>query len=133
MAETIRFKNPTAQTVKLRAVGMEDVPPGGEVDVPLELVAAGRAANGSRRKSALECVAPQLIASSEVDRAVLGETPSPPTPISKIVSIAKRLAPQEAPGVKQLREKREAALQVEAAKKAASAPVAKPPETVKAS
>lgn len=140
--EVIRFKNPTEHTIKLACVGLDDVPPGGEIDVPLALAAAGRSDNGSRAKSPIECAAPQLHPVTETDKAAWKETPAPPTPVSRVVTIAAR-APQEAPGVKALREKREALIKAEqektaqkaaaeAQEPAAPAPAAKPAQPVAA-
>lgn len=116
-SEVIRFKNPTKHTIKLESVGLDDVPPEGEIDVPLALAAPGRTDSGVRAKSPIECVAPQLIPADESDRKAWMDVPAPPTPVSKIVSIAAR-APQEAPGVKALREKREALVKAEQEKNA---------------
>lgn len=123
--ETMTFKNPTDRTVKLEAVGLDDVAPGGSVEVPIELAAPTLMANGQRGKSSLECVAPQLIPANATDQTAWEKTPTPPAPTSKIVSIQKAAQSGEPPGVKALRLQREAAVAAEAAKKAPapSAPV----------
>lgn len=118
--EVIRFKNPTKHTIKLACIGLDDVPPDGEIDVPLALAAAGRSDNGSRAKSPIECAAPQLHPVEETDKAAWLDVPAPPTPVSRVVTIAAR-APQEAPGVKALREKREALIKAEQEKTAQKA------------
>lgn len=119
-SETIKFKNPTTHTLKLEAAGLEDVPPGGEIEVPIELAAPGLADNGKRAKSAIECVAPQLVPVHEADKKAWERTPAPPEPKSKIVSIAAR-AKDEAPGVRALRQQREALIKAEQEKQAAKA------------
>lgn len=103
-SETMKFKNTADHVVKLESVGLAPVQPGAEVDIPLELCAPGRHANGSRAKSALECVAPQLKPVDPKDAEVWGAVPPPPAPVSKIVTVSVAHAPQEAPGVKALRE-----------------------------
>lgn len=103
MSQTMKFKNTSQHVVILDSVGLDPVAPGGEVDIPLELAAPGRSDSGARSKSAIECVAPQLEPSAEADRKLWKQTPPPPEPRSKIVSVSAR-QPQEAPGVKALRE-----------------------------
>lgn len=114
----MRFKNASEHTVNLDAIGLDPVEAGAECEVPLDLCAPGRRDNGGRSKSALECVAPQLVPVSSDDHAAWQETPPPPVPTSKIVSINVPRQMTEAPGVKALREKREAN-----AAKASSSPV----------
>lgn len=101
--QTMKFKNTTDKVIILDSIGLDPVKPHGEIDVPLELCAPGRTAAGSRSKSVLECVAPQLKPSDPKDAEIWGAVPTPPTPKSKIVSLARHV-PQEAPGVKALRE-----------------------------
>lgn len=108
--ETMAFQNPTDHTINLDAIGLDPVPPGGQTDVPLELCAPGRADNGKRAKSSLECVAPQLIPVSKTDHEIWKATPAQPPAVSRIVSVSKQAAPVEAPGVKLLREQRETAV-----------------------
>lgn len=127
MAQTMKFKNTSDRVVILDAVGLDPVAPGGEVEIPLELAAPGRTDAGSRAKSAIECVAPQLKPSSEADRKLWEATPPAPEPKSKIVTIASRQA-QEAPGVKALREAH-AKQQAEAKAKEAAAKPATPAQT----
>jgi hypothetical protein len=102
--ETMKFKNPTEHVIKLDAVGLDPIGPGEIAEVPLHIAAPGRGDNGNRTKSALECVAPQLVPAEKTDHAAWMETPSAPTPVSKIVSIQQGLIQKEAPGVKALRE-----------------------------
>lgn len=108
---TMIFVNPTEHTIKLDALGFDPVSPKGEVELPLTVCAPTRTDNGQRGKSPVEQVAPQLHPKSEADRKAWLEIPAPPIPQSKIVANAARhLQPQpEAPGVKALREKAEAA------------------------
>jgi hypothetical protein len=121
-SETVRFRNPTQHTLKLYCVGLEDVPPGGEIDIPMEICAPGRTDAGARKKSILEDVCPQLVPVADHDKEALGTVPPAPAPVSKIVSIAGRLQPpQEAPGVKALRDKREALIKAAQEKQAAQA------------
>lgn len=107
--ETMRFKNPTKFDVKLNAIGLSTVKAGEEIDIPLELCAPGRGSNGARSASCVESVAPQLVPVSEIDQKAWQETPEPPQPISRIVSISKQPTPVESPGVKALREQKERA------------------------
>lgn len=117
--ETIKFKNPTDRTVRLESIGLEDVPANSEIEIPIELAAPGRSDSGTRTKSAIECVAPQLVPSDPVDLAAWLVTPGAPEPKSKVVTIAARQG-VEAPGVKALRDQRQKAQD----KAQASAPVA---------
>lgn len=101
----MKFKNPTEHVLLLDAVGLPPVAPGGEVEIPDHLAAPGRTDAGARAKSPIECVAPQLVPADKNDREAWMKTPPAPTPVSKIVTVAKRM-PDEAPGVKALRELR---------------------------
>ncbi len=108
MHETMKFKNPTEHTLNLSAIGLGTIPPGGSVDVPLELCAPGRTDAGGRSKSAIECTAPQLVCD---DPAMLDQwmaVPPPPEPRSLVVSVSARPA-QEPAGVAALRAARAAA------------------------
>lgn len=115
------FVNPTEHTIVLDALGFDPVEPGGEVELPLGVCAPYRTDNGRRGKSPVEQVAPQLHPKNPEERKVWLEVPAPTVPVSKIVSNAPRhLQPQpEAPGVKALREKAEAAAKIKASKASA--------------
>lgn len=113
---TIKFKNTTDRVIVLDSIGLPPVEPNGTVEVPEDLATPGRTDAGQRSKSAIECVAPQLEPADKAEKEAWLKVPPPPTPVSKIVSVAKQ-APQEAPGVKALRELR-AKQQAEAAAKA---------------
>lgn len=116
--ETMTFHNPTEHTLRLESVGLEDVGPGEECEIPLALCAPTRTDNGNRGKSPIEQVAPQLQPKNPSDLKTWKQVPPPPIPTSKIVSVSPRQA-SESPGVKALREQREAD-----AKAKAQAPVA---------
>ena len=105
---TMIFHNPTEHTVKLDALGLDPVGPGQDCEIPLYLAAPTRTDNGNRGKSPVEQVAPQLHPKNEEDRKLWLEVPTPVAPQSKIVSVTARM-PSESPGVKALREKKEAA------------------------
>lgn len=105
--ETITFVNKSDHLIILDSVGLDPVPAGGTVEVPLHLAAPTRRDSGNRGKSPIEQVAPQLEPKDPEVKALWLQAPEPATPVSKIVSITPR-APSEAPGVKALREKREA-------------------------
>lgn len=111
----MKFKNTTDHVIILDCLGLPPVAPKGEADIPDEFCAPGRTDAGQRAKSMIENVAPQLEPSSAADKELWKATPPAPTPVSKIVTVAKR-APDEAPGVKALRELR-AKQQAEAAAK----------------
>lgn len=102
---SMKFKNPTDHVIILDAVGLPPVAPKGEVEIPDDLAAPGRTDAGQRSKSAIECVAPQLEPSDKADKEAWLKVPPMPAPVSKIVSVGRR-EPQEAPGVKALRELR---------------------------
>ncbi len=104
---TITFFNPTTHTITLDSIGLESVGPGESIDVPIELAAPTRKDNGTRGKSAIEQVAPQLHPKLQSDQDAWKITPPPATPVSKIVTTTQRAA-SEAPGVKALREARQA-------------------------
>lgn len=138
MSDTMKFVNPTENTINLHAIGCGVVAPGGEVDIPLYLCAPGRTDAGNRGKSAVENVAPQLEPKDEADKKAWKAIPEAPTPVSKIVTIAPRPVAEPA-GVKALREQKEAAAKAQASKPEnkpqqatgaaqtnASAPAAKP-------
>lgn len=118
----MKFKNTTDHVIILDALGLPPVAPKGTVDVPEELCAPSRTDGGQRAKSALECVAPQLEPVDPEDKKVWLDLPPLPEPRSRVVTIAKR-APEEAPGVKALRDLR--AKQQEAAVAAAKVEVKK--------
>lgn len=121
---TMKFKNTTKHVILLDSIGLPPVPPEGVIEVPDALAAPGRTDAGARSKSVIECVAPQLEPADKADMELWLQTPPAPTPVSRIVTIARR-APQEAPGVRALREMR--AKQQAEAKKAA--PVVTPAPT----
>jgi len=104
---TMVFHNPTEFTIKLDALGLDPVGPGQDCEIPLYMAAASRMDNGGRGKSPVEQVAPQLHPKHAEDRKIWEEVPPPPIPQSKIVSVTARAA-HESPGVKALREKKEA-------------------------
>lgn len=106
--ETMVFTNPTEHTVKLAALGFDPVPPGKDVELPLEVCAPYRMDNGERGKSPVEQVAPQLRPKDPGEFEVWRKVPEPARAQSKIVTIAKR-DPSEAPGVRALREQKAAA------------------------
>ncbi len=117
MSDSMTFVNPTEHTLKLVSIGLPSVLPGGEIEIPLYLCAAKISDNGNRGKSPIECVAPQLRPKYESDHAIWTSIPAPPTPVSKVVSVSPRQA-SEAPGVKALREQKEAQTQRQADSKA---------------
>lgn len=134
MNDTMKFVNPTDHTINLNAIGCGEVPPKGEVDIPLYLCAAQRTDAGNRGKSAVENVAPQLEPKDPEEKKLWKKIPDAPTPVSKIVTIAARPV-AEAPGVKALREQKEAAAKAQAnkpqqstgaAQTSANAPASKP-------
>lgn len=100
--EVIKFKNPTDQTLKLRSLGLPDVAPNGEIDVPVALAAPTRRDNGSRGASAIEKCAPQLVPVDPVVAEVWKQVPDPLPPKSLVVSTQRR-DPDEPAGVKALR------------------------------
>lgn len=108
--ETMIFVNPTEHTIKLDALGFDPVEPKGEVELPLSVCAPYRMDNGTRGKSPVEQVAPQLQPKDPEECKAWNDVPAPPTPVSKIVAnFPRHLQPQpESPGVKALREKAEA-------------------------
>ena len=112
--ETMCFTNPTTHQIKLDAIGLDPVGPGEDCEIPLTLCAPTIRANGTRGKSPLEEVAPQLVPKDKIDHENWMKVPEPLPPQSKIVTIAGRM-PSEAPGVKALRDA--------AAAKATKAPV----------
>lgn len=114
----MKFKNTTKHVILLDAIGLPPVGPEETVDVPDAIAAPGRTDAGARSKSVIECVAPQLEPASKADKELWLQTPPPPTPVSRIVTVARRM-PQEAPGVKALRELR---LKQQADAKKAEAP-----------
>ena len=111
---SMKFKNTTNKVIVLDAVGLPPVAPNGTVDVPDSIAAPSRTDAGQRAKSVIECVAPQLEPADKADKELWLATPPPPEPRSKIVTVARRM-PDEAPGVKALRELR-AKQQAEASK-----------------
>ncbi len=113
------FTNPTPHTVKLDALGFDSVGPGEDVELPLALCAPHRKDNGQRGNSPVENIAPQLRPKDPGEHELWSKVPPHGVPISKLVSVAPRPA-QESPGVKALREKREAAALAEAQKALAS-------------
>jgi hypothetical protein len=115
---TIKFKNTTDKVITLDAIGLDPVAPNGTIEVPEDLATPGRTDAGQRSKSPIECVAPQLEPADKAEKEAWMKTPPPPEPRSKIVSVSKR-APDEAPGVKALRELR-AKQEAEAKAKAAT-------------
>ena len=116
MNDTMKFVNPTDHTINLHAIGCGEVEPKGEVDIPLYLCAPSRTDAGNRGKSAVENVAPQLEPKDPADKKAWKAVPAPPTPISKTVTIAPRPV-AEAPGVKALREAKEAQAKAQAMSK----------------
>lgn len=105
---TITFTNPTSHTIRLESIGLEDVAPGADIEVPLHLCAPTRADNGNRKHSPIETVAPQLRPKNDEDHKLWLKTPDPVKPQSKIVTVTARPA-SEAPGVAALRAQVEAA------------------------
>jgi len=101
--ETMTFHNPTDHMIKLDAIGLDPVPPKSDAEIPLTLAAPTRKDNGTRGKSALEQVAPQLHPKNSKDHDAWKQTPEPVVPKSKIVAVTARPA-NEAPGVKTLRD-----------------------------
>lgn len=126
--ETMVFHNPTEHTIRLDAIGLDPVPPNGEVEIPISLAAPTRTDNNQRGKSPLEQVAPQLEPKDPADRADWLKIPPHASPQSRVVSVTARPA-SEAPGVKALRESREAKAASEAQKATASL---KPNDSAKA-
>lgn len=118
--EMMLFTNPTSHTINLDPLGLDQVAPGEDVAIPLHLAAPTRGDNGTRGKSAVESVAPQLHPKDPTDHEAWKKVPAPPTAESKIVSISSRPA-SEAPGVKALRDQREAELAKAKAKAIADA------------
>lgn len=102
--ETMKFRNMSDKTVSLIAIGLDDVGPGEEIEVPLYLCAAGRGDGGARKPSSIECVAPQMKPADPEEHTEWTKVPPPPIPVSKIVSINNNKAPSEPAGVKALRE-----------------------------
>lgn len=117
--EVMVFTNPTEHTVNLGSLGIDPVGPGKDVEIPLTLAAPYRMDNGSRGKSPVEQVAPQLRPKNNDDLAEWLKVPPSATPVSRIVSVSPR-QPVEAPGVKALREA--AAAKVAEAQKAPESP-----------
>lgn len=95
------FTNPTDYTIKLDSLGLDPVPPKSDVEIPLSLAAPYRHDNGSRGKSAVESVAPQLVPKDPQDLAAWNKIPEMLKQESRIVTVAARPA-AEAPGVKAL-------------------------------
>lgn len=120
--ETIRFKNPTKHTLKLGAIGLPDVAPGGEIDVPLGICAPTIRDNGQRGASVIEKCAPQMVPVDPEDHEEWLKTPKPNPPKSLMVTTQGR-PPGVPAGV--------AALQAAKAAKAAkaAAKTAKPTPT----
>ncbi len=102
--ETMLFINPTDHEINLSAIGMDPVPPKGEVEIPFHLCAPIRKDNGCRGASSLEGVAPQLQPKNPAQAKAWMEVPDHGPQQSKIVSVSARPM-NEAPGVKALREK----------------------------
>lgn len=100
--EFMLFKNPTTHTLNLSAVGLGKVGPGESVEIPIDLCAAGRADNGSRTASSIECVAPQLVPVDITEGEEWSKTPEPLPQRSVMVSTQGR-APQEPAGVAAVR------------------------------
>ncbi len=117
MSGTMTFVNPTEHTLNLASLGLGTVPPKGEIELPLFLCAPTLTDNGNRGKSPIECVAPQLKPKNTEDASLWNKVPAPPTPTSRVVSVSPRQA-SEAPGVKALREQKEAQAQRQADAKA---------------
>jgi len=107
-SDSITYHNPTEHIIRLGMLDLPDVPPKGDVEVPLHLAAPGRTDNGARGKSSIEQVAPQLQPKSPKDQALLGQVPAESPRESKIVTVARREV-REAPGVAALRAARKAA------------------------
>lgn len=69
----------TVQKVAARAKGPDldiNVPFGGEVEIPAHWAKPRRFANGARRPSPIEMVAPQLVPSDEAERTEWLQTPA---------------------------------------------------------
>lgn len=120
----MKFVNPTDRIVNLHSIGCGEVEPGADVEIPLYLCAPSRTDAGARGKSAVEAVAPQLKPKDAADEKIWKQIPAPPIPQSKVVTIQARPA-SEAPGVKALREHKEAQA-LAAAKAKAATPANKP-------
>lgn len=107
--ETMTFVNTSQDTVSLDSIGYHiPIAPGDEVEIPFAIAAPTRKDNGTRGKSPIEMIAPQLTPKHSEDAKVWGKVPPLPTPVSRVVTVAPRHA-AEAPGIAALRAARVAA------------------------
>lgn len=107
--EFMLFRNSSMEhTLNLDSVGLGKVAPGATVEIPIALCAAGRADNGSRTPSSIECVAPQLKPVDETEGEEWNKAPEPLPPRSVMVTTQGR-APQEPAGVAAVRRAQAAA------------------------
>ena len=100
--EFMLFKNPTTHTLNLHSVGLGKVGPGETVEIPIGLCAAGRADNGSRTASSIECVAPQLVPVDSTEGEEWSKAPEP-LPARSVMVTTQGRAPQEPVGVAAVR------------------------------
>lgn len=81
----MRFRNESDNVVTAAALGVHQLPPGGECEIREEYSRPRRAGNGSRVPSAVEMLAPQLLPADEDERVVWRNVPDEdrPTPRAK--------------------------------------------------
>lgn len=119
MSDTVTFVNSSGSVVNGIPLGLGEIQPGAEVEVPIEVCAAGRRDNGSRKKSPIEQVCPALKPKDPAFEAAWKRVPDPAPVISKIVSVSGR-EPAIPAGVVAARK---AKAEAEAAKMTAKPPV----------
>lgn len=101
-SETMRFRNTSDRTLKLGSIGLPDIAPAGEIEIPLTLCAPSLRDNGGRGQSPIERAAPQLVPVNPAELIAWQSTPSPLPEKSLKASVAPRPADEPA-GVVALR------------------------------
>lgn len=96
MSDTVTFINTSDSAINGTPLGLGEIAPGAEVELPLELCAPGRRDNGSRKKSPVEQVCPALKPKDPAFTAEWMKVPAPAPVVSKIVSVSPREAPAPA-------------------------------------
>lgn len=115
------FINKSGHTVCMPELGIPSTAPGECVEIEASLCKPGRADNGSRKKSPIECYAPQLVPADDAERAAWEKAPEPNPVTSRVVTSRGPviIPPSAPPGVR-------AAIAARAAADAAPEPTAAP-------
>lgn len=112
----MRFKNTSDKPVSLVSLGLGEVSPKAEIEIPDYLWQARRAANGSRAPSILELTAPQMQPTNDEDAAAWERVPEAGEMVSRLRGVSGAIVASLPPGV-------------QAAVKAKAAPVPAPKVT----